>query len=95
MKRPNPFTNEGREEGSSGLSKSEGNVHRVSMPIIKRGPLPPNHMVPKVAEAEAFLQNMSDSFRPHKILKIEPVDVPIPPEPLPRSVQTVRLLPIL
>ena len=72
------------EEGSSsGLPRSEGNGHRVSLPSTGNRPLTHGHMAPKDAEAEAFLQDMSDSFRPHKILKIEPVDVPLPPEPLP------------
>lgn len=37
---------------------------------------------------EPFLQDMSDSFRPCKISKIEPADVPLPP----RSLQRVRFL---
>lgn len=88
LKRPNPFTSEGVEEGSSsGLSSSQRNA------ITGTRPLPHNH-VAKVSEAEAFLQDMSDSFRPHKILKVEPVDVPLPPAAS-RSLQTVRFpLPI-
>ena len=31
-------------------------------------------VAPKVAEAEAFLQDVKDSLRPHKVPKIEPVD---------------------
>ena len=97
LKRPNPFISDGVEEGSSSrLHSSEGNGYQVSRPPITgtRGRLH-DHVVSRVseAEAEAFLQDMSDSFRPRKMLKIEPMDVPLPPAP--RSVQTVRfLLPI-
>jgi hypothetical protein len=92
LKRPNPFNGEGREErSSSGLPRSEGNGYRVSLPIAGKRPLPHN-VAPKVAEAEAFLQDVSDSFRPHKMMKTEPVDVPLPPEPLStRSVKSLRL----
>lgn len=45
--------------------------------------------VPKDAEAEAFLQDVRESFRPHKIPKTEPVDVPLPPDPPPPT-RTVR-----
>ena len=31
-----------------------------------------------VSEAEAFLQGMSDLFQPHKMLKVESVDVLVP-----------------
>lgn len=93
LKRPNPFISEAREgveKGSSSrLPGSQGNATSGTRL------LPHNHVEPKVSEAEAFLQDMSDSFRPQKMLKVEPVDVSLPPA-APRSVPTVRFpLPIL
>ena len=89
MKRRNPFSSEGVQEGSSSkFPSSQENGYQVSPPIT-------GSRSAQVAEAEAFLQDMSYSFRPHKILKVEPVDVPLPPA-APRSVQTVCFpLPLL
>lgn len=97
QKRPSLFGRERVEKGSPWnlpegvkekrsswkLPSSQGNGYQVPRPIPETHPLPHN------AEAEAFLQDMSDSFRPHKIPKVEPVDVPLPPV-APRSVKTVR-----
>lgn len=87
MKRSNPYASERVEEGSSSrLPISQGNGNQPP-PITGTRPL-------HVSEAEAFLQDVSDSFRPRKVLKVEPVDVPLPPV-APRSLQTVRFpLPI-
>lgn len=96
LKRPNPFVGEGVEGSSSRLASSEGNGYRASLPITRSARPPPyDHAVPKAAEAEAeaFLQDMSDSFRPHKVLKTEPVDDVLPPQVLLLSSRTVRFTP--
>ena len=75
------------EEGSSSrLPSSQRSGYQAPPPITETLPL-------HVLEAEAFLQDVSDSFQPHKKLKVEPVDdVPLPPV-APRSLKTVRFPP--
>jgi hypothetical protein len=71
------------EEGSSSrLPSSQGNGYQ---PPPNTG-IHPQH----VSEAEAFLQDVSDSFRPHKMLKVEPVEVQLPPV-APRSVKLEKV----
>ncbi|KAF8799813.1 hypothetical protein BYT27DRAFT_7200793 [Phlegmacium glaucopus] len=86
LKRPNPFTNwQGSEGSSSGMH--EGNSYRVSTKSLPTTEIPQHSAAPKATEAteaEAFLQDVRDSLRPHKIPKIEPVDIPLPPDSFPK-----------
>lgn len=90
MKRPNPFTSNEVEEGSSaGLPRSGRNVcRRLSFGRTEK---PHGSGTPTVVEAEAFLQDVRDSFRPYKIPKIEPVEVPLPPDPHPTRLVRVMV----
>ena len=79
LKRTNPFTS----EGSPPRSRNDHRGLRTQFPSTRKQTLPHDSPAPEVAEAEAFLEDISDSFRPHKILKMEPVDVSLPPLPPP------------
>lgn len=90
MKRPNPFTSDEAEEGSSaGLPRSGRNVYRRLS--FGRTEKPPGFATPTVAEAEVFLQDVRDSFRAYKIPKIEPVEVLLPPDPHPTRLVRVMV----
>lgn len=103
LKRPKPYSREGMDEKESPWKLPEGVKEKEStwrLPSSQRNsyqdppPIPGRASLPHNAEAEAFLQDMSDSFRPRKIPKVEPVDVPLPPV-APRSVKAVRFPPSL